>query len=343
MLKFSRSVVHQRLVMSLMNIRRFIPFVLAAGLFSFFQPAACCAEEQLVDRVVAVVNQEVITQSELDALFAPVRAQFQETYQGQELNDKLIEARKKLLNQLIEDHLVLQEARRLGVEVTDREVEERLGEFKRQFHGKSFDEMLKAQGIKLKTLKERMRDQITIQKLHYIEIQRKVIVPPLEIEKFFQDHGNLFMEKEKVKVWSITISKNEESVKRGTMDEAARKKAESVLRELKKGKDFSELARKESHDPHAEEGGLVGYVSRGDMIDSIDQVLFQLKEGETSGILESERGYHFFKVADRQAAKATTLDESRDRIREMIFRQKANERFESWMEELKKTAFISIR
>ena len=73
------------------------------------------------------------------------------------------------------------------------------------------------------------------------------------------------------------------------------------------------------------------------------KVLFQLKDGEISDILETERTYHIFKVADRQSAKSLGLEESRDKIHEILRRQKGNARFEAWMEELKKSAFISIR
>ena len=309
----------------------------------FFAAAVACASEQMVDRVAAVVNQEVITQSDLDQLYEPLKAQLREAYQGEELASKLDEMRKKLLNQLIEDKLVLQEARRLGVEVEDNEVEERFQEFKKQFSEKDFSEMLKQQGIQLKAMKDRIRDQIMIQKLHYVEIRRKVVVSPLEIKKFYEDHPELFVDREKVKVWMITIPKSEESVRKGTMDEGAKKKTETLLKEIKKGKDFSELAAKESRDPHAKEGGLVGYVSRGDMIGNIDEVLFRLADSQMSDVIETERGYHIFKVGDHQKGKSLALEESRDKIHDMLFRQKANARFEAWMEELKKTAFISIR
>ncbi len=301
------------------------------------------SEEQLVDRVVVVVNQEIITQSEFDALFQPIYLQYQNTYQGNELTDKLNEVRKKLLNQLIEDKLVLQEARKLGVEVSDNEVDERLGEFKKQFSGQSFDEMLKTQNVKIKTIKDRIRDQISIQKLHYVEIQRKVVVSPIEIKKFYEDHPDLFIDKEKIKVWVIAIPKNPDAIRTGTMDETAKKKAELVLKELKKGKDFSEVAKNESRDAHAKDGGLIGYIARGDMIGKIDEVLFRLKDNDITDVLESEQGYHIFKVADHQMGKTLTLEESRDRIHDMLYRQKANERFQAWMEELKKSAYISIR
>ena len=309
-------------------------------------PCFIFAEEKLVDRVVAVVNQDVITQSELDALFQPLVVQFREVYQGQELMEKLNEVRKKLITQLIEDRLVLQEAKKLGIEVSEGEVNGRLEELKGNFASggsQHFEDALKAQGVTLKSVKERINDQIAIQKLHYVEVRRKVVVSPLEIEKYYNEHKDEFIEKEKIKVWTIMISKGEEAIEKGMMDEAAKKKMEAILKELRKGKDFSELAKRESKDPHAKDGGLIGYVSRGDMIGKIDEILFKLPDSQFSDILETERAYHIFKVADRQPSKELTLDEARERIQDVIYKRKATARFEVWMDELKKNAFISIR
>lgn len=306
-------------------------------------PAFAQEKQQLVDRVVAVVNQEIITQSELDAIFQPVYMQFRDTYQGRELAEKLEDAHKKMLNQLIEDKLVLQQAKKLGVEVTEQEVEERFAEFRKQFSETDFQAMMKAQGVREKTLRDRLRDQIAIQKLHYVEIQRKTIVSPLEIKKYYEDHPNDFLEKEKVKVWVIAIPKSEEAVRKGARDETARKKAEALFKELKKGKDFSELAKAESRDSHAQEGGLIGYVGRGDMIEKVDQSLFALSENQFTNVIETEQAYHIFKVGDRKSGRTLSLEEARDAIHNLLYRQKANERFESWMEELKKSAYISVR
>ncbi|MBI4388414.1 MAG: peptidylprolyl isomerase [Candidatus Omnitrophica bacterium] len=302
------------------------------------------ADHQLVDRVVAVVNQEAITQSELDELFYSVREQLSEAYQGSELKEKLLDARKKLLSQLIEDRLVLQEARKRGVEVSDQEVEGRLEDFKKQLPpGQSFDDMLEHQGLDGKAVKQRIHDQLMMQKLQYVEIQRKIVVSPVEIEKFYKDNTARFVAKEKLKVWTIVIPKSEDAVRKGMMDETAKKKAETILEELKKGADFSELAKRESHDSHAQEGGLIGFVARGDMIKEIEDVLFSLPENGRSEIVETEGAYHIFKIAERAPEKGLSLDEVRSQIHDILYRDKANARFEAWMEELKKSAFISIR
>ncbi len=306
--------------------------------------SAADGAQQLVDRVIAVVNDEPITQSELEQVFIPIHEQLAQAYQGYELTQKMNETRQKLLNQLIEDHLVLQQAKKLGVDVSERDVEERLEEFKKQMpQGQDFNQLAKAQGVNVKGLRKRIRDQLAIQRLHFMEVQRKVLVSPAEVEQYYHEHENDFIDREKIKVWGITIEKGREAIQKGAVDEAAKKRIEKVLKELQKGKDFSEMARMESQDAHAKDGGLIGSVARGDMIEKIDQVLFALPDNQISEILETERAYHIFKVAERTPSQKISLEETREQIQSLLYRQKANVRFEAWMEELKRSAFISIR
>lgn len=310
---------------------------------SLISPSAF-AKEELVDRIVAAVNDEVITQSELDALFRPVAEQFKGVYQGQELIEKLTEARGKLLSQLIEDKLVLIEAKNLGIEATEQEVNERLDELKSQFpNEEAFRKALEDQQVTLSSLKKRLADQVVIQKLHYIEIRQKIIVSPAEVKDYYDAHPDQFQEKEKAEVWSITIRKSEDTIRRGMTDEAAKKKAEAALKELKAGKDFAEIARKESSDSHAANGGLIGNVGKGDMISKIDDVIFKLEPGQFSDLLETEQAYHIFKIESRQPEKKLTLEEAKDQISDFLFRQKASTRFKDWMQQLRKKAYISIR
>ncbi|PIQ85870.1 MAG: hypothetical protein COV74_06780 [Candidatus Omnitrophica bacterium CG11_big_fil_rev_8_21_14_0_20_45_26] len=302
------------------------------------------AGEQLLDRVVAVVNQEPITQSEVETMMRPIETQLSQAYQGQELAVQIEKTRQQLLSQIIEDKLVLQEAKRLGVEVSEAEVDGKLKEFQRQFGSEAnFNRMLEEQGADIKLIRKRLREQLMMQKLHYIQVQRRVVVSPVEITSFYEEHPDLFNEKEKVKVWVVTLSKSDEAARKGIMDEAAKGKAYQALKRLQAGEDFEMVAKQMSQDSHAEKGGLIGYVAKGDMIGTIDDVIFSLPNGTVTDILQTERGYHIFKVDDRRPPKTLALDEARDKIHDILYEKKANVRFEEWMEELKKSAFISLR
>lgn len=307
--------------------------------------AGYAARRELVDKVVAVVDEEAVTQSELDELLSPIYEQYRKQYQGEDLFRKLDEARRILLNQLIEDRLVYQEAKRAGVKVSEEELDAAVNDFKDRFQNDTeFNKLLKEEGMTITKLRERYERQIAIRKLHQYEVRSKVIVSPKEVEQYYNDHINEFATNERIQVRTITIRKSPEAVEKGLTDEAAKAKAEAVLRELVDTKaDFGELAKRYSQDSYALDGGELGFIERGDMVEAIDQVLFSLKKGETSQVLESKLGYHIFRVDDIQPGKVRSLDEVRGNIQGLLYREKMRQRFMEWMEQLKKDAYISIR
>ncbi|OGW88472.1 MAG: hypothetical protein A3A73_05175 [Omnitrophica bacterium RIFCSPLOWO2_01_FULL_50_24] len=306
--------------------------------------AARGADRAVVDQVLAVVNHDVITQSEFDAIFRPVYEKIKESIGEAATESQLREIRLKLLNQMIEDKLVYQESIKLGIEVSDVEVEEEFGAFKKQFQDEeTFEKELKLSGVSVSDLKQQFRERTAITRLHQHVIRGKVVVSPEEVAKYYAEHSGDFVQKDQVELWCITVRKNQEAIQKGLMDETAKEKVEGILAKLKKGADFDKLAKAHSDDASGAQGGSLGWMGRGDMIGGIDSVIFSLPEGALSDVLETERGYHIFKVGKRTVGVTKTFDDVRDQIRDVLFRQKAHLRFLAWMEDLKKQSYVSIR
>jgi len=320
--------------------RRF--FLILACFFLSSLPA--WAQKQLVDRVIAVVNDEAITQSEVDFYLRPIYEQLRKQYEGEELIGKLNEVRLKLLNQMIEDRLVFQEAKTRGLTVDETEVEEMLEETKGRFPSENeFENAILSQGITMSDLEESFRRQISIRKLQDMEIRSQVVISPTEIEEYYKSHQSEFAEEESVETLSITIRKSEEASKKGLVDEAARQKIDQIEKRILGGESFEKLAQEFSEDANAKQRGSVGWVKRGVMLPSIDKALFELKEGGISPVLETSLGYHLFKVEEKKVSRIPPLDEVRDKIRTILFHQEAQARFKDWIEELKNRAYISVR
>ena len=320
--------------------------VLFLIIYLSFSSLLLAEEKQLVDRVAAVVNKDVITQSEVDLLFRPIYEQIVKTNKGGGLNiqNELESMRLKLLNQLIEDRLVAQEAERLGITVDDSEIQEQMSDFKKQFPDETaFKKELEKSGISLSELEKRFKERIAITKLHQGIIRGSVVVSPSEAEAYYKEHAQEFIEKEQIEVWCITLRKGEEAITKGTTDEGVKRNAGEIIAQLKAGKKFEDLAKERSEDATATENGYLGFIPRGSLVADIDQVVFSLPENSFSDVLETEQAYHIFKVGTKKPAKNRSFEEARDQINDLIFRKKAHERFLSWMEDLKKRSFISIR
>ena len=295
---------------------------------------------EIIDKIVAVVNDEPITQGELDINFMPIYQQYRQTYQGAELEQKLTEARRMVLNQLIEDALVAQDAQKKGLKITDEELESRMKEFRDRFASEDeFRKKLGEQGLTMSELRERIKNQVAVQKMRQYEVYGKINISPLDVEEYYTAHKDDYSKPERAKVSTILLRKepSKEEIS------ATRVKMEDIVSQISQGMPFADLARKFSQDAHADEGGALGFIKRGQMIPSIDEAIFTTEVGAITPIIETDIGFHIFLVEAKQEASARALEEVRPEIEERLFRERADARYKAWIEELKKNAYISIK
>ncbi len=294
---------------------------------------------ETIDSIVAIVNEDVITQSEVSEFLSLIYAQMSSIYKGGELREKLGEAKDRILNQMIENKLILQEAKKQNIEIEESEVDERLEEIKDSFSSEEeFEEKLEVQGLTISDLRDRFREQTMVSKLIEREIKLKVVVDPTEVSKYYQEHIGDFQEQERVVISNILIRAEDTS-----KDAEARLKAEDILNQLKNGADFAELAQRHSQGPSATEGGLIIEVKPGQLMEEIDGVIFNLDVGEVSKLVKTKLGYHIFKLEAKFPARTKDVAEVQDKIRDILFRQKLEQRFKEWVNGLKKRAYIVIK
>jgi parvulin-like peptidyl-prolyl isomerase len=295
---------------------------------------------QVVNKVVAIVNDEVITQQDVEQLKAILYAQYVQEYKGDELLEKMEELRKDLLRQMIDDKLVLSRAKELNIKATEAEIDERLQYIKSGFPSEeAFNETLKTQGVTVGNLKDRYRDQIMMKKVVELEIKSRVSVLPSEIAKYYDEHREEFKSSdEKYKVRHILI-KAEDDVG----FELAKVEIDELYSKIKEGYDFSELAKQYSQGPNKEQGGDMGYISRGEMLKELDEVTFSLRPGEFSMPVKSKLGYHIFKVEDIANSGYLSLENVKQDIEKLLYQQKLKEKLEEWLGELRSRAYISIK
>lgn len=307
-------------------------------------PLARAADEELLDRVVAVVNDEVITQAELDTFLRPLYEQYSKEYSGETLAKAVNEVRQKILSQMIEDKLVYQEAVRQGIEVKDEEVDKEFEAFKTKMEKpEELDTMLEREGLTMKALRERLKKQAMVRQLQDREIRSKVIISPVKIEDFYKNNPEKFTTKERVRVRSLTIKKSEETRSKGLTDEKARQRIELLEQKIRLYRNFDQVVRDFSEDSHAKQEGLGDWIERGSMIESVDEVIFKTPVGQLTKIVETPVGYHIFRIEAKEPAKVLTFEEAKDQIGGYLFQQESNARFRDWMEEIKKAAYISIK
>jgi parvulin-like peptidyl-prolyl isomerase len=309
-------------------------FIIAAACLS-----VCGQASGFGNKILVVVNDEVVTQADLDVALTPLTNELKKEFSGDELKAKIEEMRNEMLNQMVENKLILQEAKRRGVVVVESEIDERLKDVEMRFPSTSdFSNEVEKVGLTIAILRARYKEQLMMDKLVTHEVKDKVVVTPAEISDYYSKHKEEIRAPESVHLKNIMIRFDE-----ATTEPLAKQKADDVYRLIKEGRDFSDLAKLYSQGAKAEEGGDLGFVSRGQMREEFDKVIFALTPGEACPPIKTDTGYYIFKVEEKKDAYLQPLSEVRDDVENVIFREKAQERYKEWIDKLKRDAFIQFK
>lgn len=294
---------------------------------------------EISERIIAVVNNEIITNRELEAKLQPFYEQYKNVYSEGILEAKIEEMRKQALDDLINDKLVLSESKKKNIEVKKEDIDKEIKKIRARF--KDEDEFLAAlegQGITLEELKHNYSVAMMGKRLIDQEIGSKIQVTPSEVYDYYKRNKDEFLLPLMVKVRVITIK-----IRDDRDNDRARELAESILRRLRRGEDFAFIALQCSDSVYACQSGDMGYIKKGEMMNKIDDTIFNLKMGEISDIVKTDLGYHIFKVEDIKQPETESYDKVSDAIEKKIFMGKFTSRLENYLKKLRESAYIEYK
>jgi parvulin-like peptidyl-prolyl isomerase len=283
-----------------------------------------CKEDMPPD-IVAKIDDDVITVAEFTAEFFPLVKGYSPSPSSQ-VNEALRTLKEALLDQLIEKRLILREATAMGITVSEEELEETLTLIQRSYPEGGFEEVVKDEASLLRW-KERLRQRILIEKAINRVSQLATPIDEKAMQKYYEQHREQFAVAEQVRVRQIVLGD--------------RTQAEDVLRKLKRGEAFDELAKRYSSAPEAEDGGDLGFFGRGEMPQEFD-VVFSLEAGEISDIVQSPYGYHIFQVMAKRGHSESSFAEVQTQVRQMMMREREEQAFQDWLHSVKKKADIRV-
>ena len=297
------------------------------------------ADENIADRVVAVVNNDAITLGELLENIAAYRHENRQEAAAS-TDDELA---SNFLDRLIEGRLQLQEAEREKVVVEEIEVTEELTDRIKKVGAKTMEEfeaMVRAQGITMDAIKKRVRDNLRVQKIQRRKVTMRISVTEAEIDRYLNEN------RPKLETGLTYHARHILIVPEGSSPEAweaARLRAADVRAQVVAGGDFAALARQHSGDATANDGGDLGSLKRGELAAEIEAEVFRLAEGEVSEPYRSELGFHIFRLESKEALHGDALVRVRQQIRDILYREKFETRLSTWTKELRQRAIIEVR
>ena len=297
--------------------------VLSALLTTIFIAACQKPEPPPEPKVLLQVNGRTVMLKDFQKAFR--RSMPEQDSLSMEERDEL---QRNYLRQLIDRELALAEADRLGIQISPDEVDEVLAEYRRDYPDTAFQEMLQSQKISEQDWRRELVDRLRMEKVIRQEVYTGLTVEPSEIKAYFRQNREEFERPEQVRARQIVVAREDEG--------------QRVLGKLRQGEAFEEVAREYSLSPDRDQGGDLGYFSRGQMPDAFDDVVFKLPVGRLSELVKTEYGYHIFLVEERRPAQRLTLSEVYDQIETRLRREKEENAYQAWLQELGAQAVIDV-
>jgi len=289
---------------------------------------------KVLDRIVAVINDEVITLSELKAAVALARSSLKDEPSGK-ARRKI--SKKRILSDLVKEKLIKQASDKVGIEVSEEEVDNAVKEIKDQ-NGFSQKELLLAlagSGLTYEEYRTRLKEQIRSVKFMDMRFRSRINIKPDEVDNYYRQHIDEFYGPPSYRISVIFID--------GSDKKRLERRSGKVLRGVKRKKPFASLARLYSDDESATSGGDLGFVKAGELDETLERAILKLNVGEVSPPIKKPEGTYFVKFVKYRAGEPTPLKDVRGAIYKRLFDRTFNEMVKSWFEEEKKLANIDIR
>jgi parvulin-like peptidyl-prolyl isomerase len=297
------------------------------------------AERESVNGIAAIVNDKVITYSEVREVVEPRERLLRAQYSGEELAKKIIELRKAALQDLIDRQLIVQAFDTEKLVIPPHFIDERVDAvIKENFGGDrhAFIKTMEAQKYTMSKFRDLERQKIIVQAMRSKNVKINLLIPPAKIEEYYRKHQDQFSSKAQVKLRMIMIPGHQET----GAGEAQRTMAEEIRAKLITGADFDKMAQMYSEDSTRDLGGDWGWIDDKTLSKPLSDVAFSLHPGEISKLVDVSGNYYILKVEARQGGEVKALKDVRADIEAHLRQEQAQEMQDHWLASLRSKAYI---
>lgn len=283
---------------------------------------------EVIDRIVAIVNDDIITLSDFNKYIVSLPKQTVEINKDQALND------------LVEQMILTQEAAKLGITVTDAEIDRSIENVKGRLDmsDEQMNEMLNKQNLTTEQFRNQWRLQILSGKLVSTLVKGRIAVTDEEIKDLYKQYYGEIENADEVEIAHILISFD------ASEEQQALQKANKVAELAKSGANFSKLVSEYSDDTFSKDKeGVLGYFNKGELVSELEDVVSVTEVGKTSGPVKTISGFHIIKVLDRNTLDESSVDQYREQLRQEIYKQKVTEELEKYIAGIRENAYIEIK
>ncbi len=294
--------------------------------------------QDTVEAIVAIVNDDVITLSDYKSAQELLYQSLQAQLQGEKLENQYRLMLKDLLDKMVTELLLSQEAEKKGINVNEQ-LKMMIENIKNENNIGSDQELIQAfaqQGVDINDWKEENRKMLLQQGVVYSEVGSSIVIDDSEIVNYYKQHPEQYTEPEEYTLQAVYISSE------GKIEEEIQGKKEEIQGKLDTGEDFNTVASEYSEGPEKESNGDLGSFKRGELAKSLEQAVEGLKAGELTPWIETPNGWYILKLKDRKESHLKEFDECRKGIEEKLFGERNQEKLQEYLQKLKKRSYIKI-
>jgi peptidyl-prolyl cis-trans isomerase SurA len=296
----------------------------------------------VVDRIVAIVNQEIITLSEVERWIDPLQEEIQ-AEDRLERRERVRAVCRKVLERLIEEKLIDQEVKRAGIKVTNKEVENALEEIRRQnaVNQEDLERGLAKDGLTIEAVKKEIEKRIQRIKLISWAVKTESKVGEKELRDFYRKNIDRYRRNESYRPSHILFIVPKDA----TFEEVQeiRKRCQKMLEKIKAGEDFGEMALLYSQDATARDRGDLGYFKKGELLPAFEKEALRLQIGEVSGIVRTDFGFHLIKLLDRKGGDPPPFEEIKEKVQADYLENDKEKALQQFISTLKEKSVIEIK
>jgi peptidyl-prolyl cis-trans isomerase SurA len=298
---------------------------------------------EIVDRIVAVVNDDIITLFELNRAIKPYEDKIHALgYSEEKERRMLFKVREGVLNQLIDKKIEDQQIKRSNIKISEEQIDQTIERIKEKnfFSDEDLRLALAKDGLTIEAYRNKIKEEILRTRLVNFEVKSKIVITEEDIAAYYEKHLDMYGGKQKYHLRNILIiiptfaDENEKLEIRAKIDE--------ILNELNAGESFENMARDYSESSTAPEGGDLGLFELDSLSPQLQKTIKGMKSGEFTPVLETDQGYQIFFLQEILKTPGKSLEDVSPEIQRILFEENADKKYQEWIEGLRKQSAIKI-
>lgn len=299
------------------------------------------ANGETLNRVVAIVNDDIVTLYELNKKIKELTGLTPVELKGRN-EEQYYETRSKILELLIDDKITHGKIREMGIKVTQQEIDKAIEKIKRNNKWTQEDLVsgLQKEGLSLEKYKENMKGELERIELINYEVRSRILIREEMMIQYYEEHKKRFHEEMRVHLASIFLLRQNPDDEEESLE--IEKKGKDILARLKGGEDFKDLARKFSQGPGAEDGGYLGVFQLDELNPGLKRVLEVMPEGGFSDLIIMPKGIQIIMMVKKEGGKVKSFEDVEDAIYGILYQEEIDKRYSAWIKELRERSYMKI-